>query len=64
MEDYFNFKLLVIFFINIFLFSNFKIIGKYLNAYDKNDFIRLNKKIFLIGGVIIFINILIIFFFF
>ena len=64
MEDYFSKILLTILsFINIFLIIKYKFIGEKLNIFDKNEFLKTNKKIYLIGGILLIINILFIYFF-
>tara|TARA_A100001037_G_scaffold306535_1_gene352441 strand:- start:4798 stop:5757 length:960 start_codon:yes stop_codon:yes gene_type:complete len=64
MEDYFSKILLTILsFINIFLTIKYKFIGEKLNIFDKNEFLKTNKKIYLIGGILLIINILFIYFF-
>ena len=64
MEDYFSKILLTILsFINIFFIIKYKFIGEKLNIFDKNEFLKTNKKIYLIGGILLIINILFIYFF-
>lgn len=59
MEIYSNFFFLILIVIfNYFFFSNYKFFGEKLNIFDKNIIKQSKKKVYLIGGVGIFINLI------